>query len=54
MTEAQSKANKKYFEKFEDIKIRVPQGKREEYKEKAKQHGKSLNAYIIELIEKDK
>lgn len=53
-TEAQKKANKKYFsEKIEDIKIRVPKGKREEYKAKAESKGLSLNAYIISLIESD-
>lgn len=38
---------------MEDIKIRVPKGKREEYKAFAEKEGKSLNRYIIDLIEKD-
>ena len=52
--EAQKKANNKYFEKFDDIKIRVPKGKKEEYKAQAAEHGLSLNAYIVQLIEADK
>lgn len=53
MTEAQYKANKKHLEKLEDIKIRVPKGKREIYKQQAERQEMSLNAYIISLIEKD-
>ena len=53
-TEAKRKGNAKYLkEKVEDIKIRVPKGKREEYKAFAEKEGKSLNRYIIDLIEKD-
>ena len=53
LTEAQKKANNKYFERFDDIKIRVPKGKKEEYKLHAQSKGMSLNAYIISLIEAD-
>lgn len=52
-TQAQLKANAKYHEKFDDIKIRVPKGKREQYKEYAESQGKSLNALFIELLEAD-
>jgi predicted HicB family RNase H-like nuclease len=38
---------------LDDIKIRVPKGKREEYKAFADRRGMSLNAYVISLIEKD-
>lgn len=54
LTEAQKKANNKYFEKFDDIKVRVPAGKKAEYKAQAEAHGISLNAYIIKLLEADK
>ena len=54
LTEAQKKANNKYFEKFDDIKVRVPAGKKAEYKAQAEAHGMSLNAYIIKLLEADK
>lgn len=42
---------KKYQSNFDDIKIRVPKGKREEYKKAAEAAGKSLNQYIIDKIE---
>ncbi|MEG1011574.1 MAG: Arc family DNA-binding protein [Ruthenibacterium sp.] len=51
---AQLKAVAKHQDKLDDIKIRVPKdGTRERYKKQAAAHGKSLNSYIIELIEKD-
>ncbi len=52
-TQAQLKANAKYHEKLEDIKVRVPKGERERYKQYAESVGKSLNALIIELLEAD-
>lgn len=53
-TEAQKRANIKYLkEKTDDIRIRVPKGKKEEYKQQAERKGESLNAYIIRLIEQD-
>lgn len=52
---AQKKASIKYLsEKTESIQIRVPKGKKTEYKAQAAEHGLSLNAYIIQLIESDK
>lgn len=54
LSEAQKKANNKYFEKFDDIKVRVPAGKKDEYKAQAAANGMSLNAYIIKLLEADK
>lgn len=53
-TDAQIKAVKKYQEKLDDIKIRVPKGKRQEYKEQAWSKGYSLQQYIIALIEHDR
>lgn len=53
-TEAQKKATAKYMKNnLDDIKVRVPKGKREIYKAHAERQGKSLNALIIELLEKD-
>lgn len=40
-------------EKLDQIAIRVPKGKRDEYKAKAEAHGKSLARYIMDLIEND-
>lgn len=54
-SEAQKKATAKYMKnKLDDIKVRVPKGKREVYKAHAERQGKSLNALIIELLEKDR
>lgn len=53
--EAQKKASIKYLaEKTDNIQIRVPKGKKAEYKAQAEAHGMSLNAYIVKLLENDK
>ncbi len=52
-TPAQLKANQKYIGSLDDIKIRVPKGKREVYKAHAESQGMSLNAWAISLMEKD-
>lgn len=53
--EAQKKASIKYLsEKTDNLQIRVPKGKKSEYKAQAEAHGMSLNAYIIKLLEADK
>lgn len=53
-TEAQARATAKYLHKFKDIKVRVPDdGTRERFQAQADRKGKSLNAYIIALIEAD-
>lgn len=53
--DAQKKASIKYLaDKTDSIQIRVPKGKKEEYKALAAAKGLSLNAYIIKLIEQDK
>ena len=48
-TEAQKKATMKYMKNnLDDIKIRVPKGKREEYKEKARSLGyESFNNFVV-------
>jgi len=38
-------------ENYDEIKVRVPKGKREEYKEHAESRGESLNAFIKRAIE---
>ncbi len=50
---AQANATKKYLEKFQDIKIRVPLGQRELMQQYAQEQGLSLNAYIYKLISDD-
>lgn len=51
--EQRKKANKKYLAKFDEIRIRVPNGKKEEYRQRAEAAGKSLNQYIVDCIEGD-
>ena len=52
--ERNKNAIKKYLaEKTDDIRVRVPKGKKDEYKLYAQSKGMSLNAYIISLIEAD-
>ena len=53
-TEAARKAVAKYHEKLDEFKVRVPKGKKAEYKAQAESHGMSLNAYIVKLLEADK
>lgn len=50
-TEAQARASKKYLENFDEIRIRVPKGKKDEYKALAESEGKSMNQFIIDKIE---
>lgn len=51
-TEARAKCNAEYLKKFDEIKVRVPQGEKDRYKSVAEAHGKSLNQFIIDCIEK--
>lgn len=51
LTDAEKKAVAKYHAKLDEIKVRVPKGKRALYKDYAERQGKSLNALIVELIE---
>ena len=52
-SEAQRKTIKKYQAKFDDIKIRVPAGQREQLKAYAETQEKSLNQLIIDLLVAD-
>ncbi len=51
--EQRKESNKRYLQKFDEIRIRVPNGMKDEYKARADAAGKSLNQYIIDCIEKD-
>ena len=53
-SEAQLRANAKHLANLDEFKVRVPKGKKEEYKAQAAEHGLSLNAYIVQLLEADK
>lgn len=53
-SEAMRKAISKYqTEKVDEFKIRVPKGEKAIIKEYAKKQGKSLNAYVVNLIHSD-
>ena len=51
VTEARKTANEKYLNTLEDIKLRVPKGSREKYKQAAQARGKSLNQFAIEAMD---
>lgn len=57
LSDSQNRAAKKYQEKFDDIKLRVPNGDRAKLQEHAASKGESLNAFLIravnEAIERD-
>ena len=46
LTQAQAAANKKYQQKFDDIKLRVPKGQREIMQNHAQSQGESLNSFL--------
>lgn len=52
-TDAKRTGNARYLGTMDDIKIRVPKGKREELKAYAETHGESMQGWIIRLLEQD-
>lgn len=53
-SESQKKATLKYIsENLEEVRFRVPKGKRAEIQAVAEQQGLSMAAYLIGLIERD-
>lgn len=57
VSEAQRKATEKYLEKFDEIRVRVPKGRKETVKAHAEKCEESLNAFlnraITETMERD-
>jgi predicted HicB family RNase H-like nuclease len=49
----QDTKNKYLKEKVEEFKIRVPKGEKAVIQAQAKSKGKSLNAYVVDLIHAD-
>jgi hypothetical protein len=45
--------SKHQAEKLDDIKLRPPKGSKDRWREAAAKEGKSLQRYIIDLVEKD-
>jgi predicted DNA binding CopG/RHH family protein len=52
-TEAHRERNKRYIQTQDRIIITVPKGAREEIKEYAAKKGKSMNSYLVDLVEQD-
>lgn len=53
-TQASNKAVQKYCKaNYDDIKVHVAKGSREKYKAFAESQGKSLNALIVELLDRE-
>ena len=51
-SKSQNKATQKYIKNnYEEIKIRVPKGKKDLFKELASRKGLSLNTFVVDLME---
>ncbi len=50
--EKNKKHIQKYLKSVDEIKVRVPKGKKAEYQKRAETAGKSLNQFIVDCIEK--
>ena len=57
ISEARKRANDKYLENQDEIKVRVPNGRKAELQAHAESRGESLNGFIVravdETIERD-
>ncbi len=51
LSEKKKASNKKYLQTLDDIKLRVPKGKRDELRSFAFSSGMSLNAFILNAVE---
>ena len=51
VSEAQRKAAAKYLEKLDEIRIRMPKGRKDEIKAHAETQGQSVNSVIIAAID---
>ena len=49
-TEAQLRASRKYHEKFDDLRIRVPGGEKQVIDAHATAHGESTNSFVRRAI----
>lgn len=51
-TEARRRANEKYNAKaYDEIKVRVPKGKKDKIKAHAEKHGESLNGFVNRAVD---
>lgn len=51
LSEARKRANQAYLNKQDEIKVRVPKGKKEEIRQHADKRGESLNAFVNRAID---
>ena len=51
VSEAQKQASVKYLEKLDEVRIRMPKGKKDDVKAAAVAVGESMNQYIINAVE---
>lgn len=51
ISESRKRANENYLQKLEEIKVRVPKGKKAIIESHAKACGKSVNGFINEAID---
>ncbi len=51
-TEAQAKSAKKYLSTLDEIRIRLPKGRKEEIQAAAAAAGMSMNQYVSEAIDR--
>lgn len=50
-TEARKKANEKYLNSLDEIKVRVPKGKKQIIKEAALINNETMNEFIVKAID---
>ena len=53
VSEAQRKAAAKYLEKLDEMRIRMPKGRKDEIKAHAETQGQSVNSFIIAAIDEN-
>lgn len=51
ISEAQKRANNKYLETLDEIKTRVPKGRKAEIQAHAEKQGESLNGFVVRAID---
>lgn len=51
VSEAQKKASIKYLEKLDEIRIRMPKGKKDDIKAAATAVGESMNQYVVNAVD---
>lgn len=50
LSEAVKKAHKKYISKLDDVRIRVPKGTKQVWRDNAEKSGKSLTKFVADAV----